>query len=391
MTAFSEPSNIPFAINPPVLCSRLENAFSRAMEERTFSGASLLVATPESIVVEMFFGNCRIGGRPVRENTRFDLASLTKPLATAALCILAVSRDMFTLDDSIALFFPDYAIPPEKRSITVRHLLCHCSGLPAYEPWYRKLIRIPPDRRSAFLLSMILETPLLSAPGRISCYSDLGFLLLGILLETALAASLDELTTKFLFLPFGINELAFLRLKTTCNPTTKPENPAAKDLEFAATEKCPWRKRLLEGEVHDENAYCLEGVAGHAGLFGTARGVFSLISFLWQAHRGAAETEPALPEVLAQFWTRQGLVEKSTWALGFDTPSAVGSSSGSHFSARSVGHLGFTGTSFWLDLERNILIILLTNRVHPTREHERMKVFRPTIHDLIMETLDYVS
>lgn len=391
MTAFSEPSSIPSAVNPPVLCSRLENVFSRAMEERTFSGASLLVATPESIVVEMLFGLGRTGGRPVRESTRFDLASLTKPLATAAISILAVSRGMFTLDDSIAHFLPVHPIPREKRSITVRHLLSHCSGLPAYEPWYRKLIRIPPNRRSAALLSMILETPLLSAPGRISCYSDLGFLLLGILLETAFAAPLDELAAKFLFLPHGIEELSFFRLKTTCDPATRPENSAAGALEFAATERCLWRKRLLEGEVHDENAYCLEGVAGHAGLFGTARGVFSLISILWRAHRGGAESEPSLREVLAQFWTRQGLLKESTWALGFDTPSAVGSSSGRHFSTRSIGHLGFTGTSFWLDLEREILIILLTNRVHPTREHERMKVFRPTIHDLVMETLDDVS
>jgi len=391
MTALSKPSNVLSPVNPCAASSRLENAFSRALEERTFSGASLLVATPERIEIEMVFGRCRTGGRPLNAQTWFDLASLTKPLVSSSLCILALGRNMFALDDPLRLFFPPGAIPPGKRSITVRQLLNHCSGLPPYKPWYRELIQIPPGRRSAALLSMILETPLLSAPGRASFYSDLGFLLLGILLEGVFGAPLDELASSFLFRPNDITALSFLRLEGSCDPAVPPERHGGKGLHFAATEECPWRKRLLEGEVHDENAFCLQGVAGHAGLFGTARGVFSLISSLWRVYRGVDPGESWPPEHLRDFWKRQGLVEGSTWALGFDTPSIVGSSSGNRFSAKSVGHLGFTGTSFWLDLEREILIILLTNRVHPTREHERLKIFRPLVHNLVMEAIDDLS
>ena len=320
-------------------------------------------------------------------DTWFDLASLTKPLVTASLCCVAVRDGIFALDDSIRQFFPVETLPPEKREITIRQLLAHCSGLPAYKPWYRDLIRIPPERRSDVLLSRILETPLLSTPGRVSCYSDLGFLLLGLMLQNVLGAPLDELAYRFLFRPHGVEELRFLRLKTGCDPALPPENPDSGSLEFAATERCPWRQRLLEGEVHDEHAFCLDGVAGHAGLFGTARGVFRMLSPLWQTYHGTGPDGLELQQLLHSFWARQESVKGSTWALGFDTPSGTGSSSGNYFSAKSIGHLGFTGTSFWLDLDRDVLLILLTNRVHPTRDHERMKIFRPLVHNLVMETL----
>lgn len=391
MIALSKHSNVLSPVNPPTVCSKLENAFSRALEDKTFSGASLLVATPERIVIETLFGRERAGGRPVVAHTWFDLASLTKPLVSASLCIVALGRDKFALDDPLSLFFPPGAIPPGKRSITVRQLLNHCSGLPAYKPWYHELIHLPPGRRSAAVLSMILETPLLSAPGQASCYSDLGFLLLGFLLENVFESSLDELASNLLFRPNGITELSFLRLRSGLDPTARPGRPTDKGLRFAATEECPWRKRLMQGEVHDENAFCLDGVAGHAGLFGTARGVYSLISSLWKTYRAIDHVTSWPMEHMRDFWTRQELVEGSTWALGFDTPSIIGSSAGNRFSSRSVGHLGFTGTSFWLDLEREILVILLTNRVHPTREHERMKVFRPLVHNLVMETIDDFS
>ena len=358
------------------------------MEARTFSGASLLVATPDSVAIEMLFGLQKTGGKPVGPDTWFDLASLTKPLVTASLCLLAVSDAMFALDTSIGQFLPAACCPSDKREITIGQLLGHCSGLPAYKPWYCDLIRLPPGRRSAALLAGILQTPLLSTPGRVSFYSDLGFLLLGMLLERVLGAPLDQLASRFLFRPHGQDQLGFMRLETSCDPTIPPENPDARGLEFAATEECPWRRRLLEGEVHDEHAFCLDGVAGHAGLFGTARGVLRVLSSLWQTYRGTGSGGPKQQQILKFFWTRQDQVRGGTWALGFDTPSSTGSSSGIHFSKSSVGHLGFTGTSFWLDMERDVLIILLTNRVHPTRDHERMKAFRPLVHNLVMEALN---
>ncbi len=264
-------------------------------------------------------------------------------------------------------------------------MLSHSSGLPAYEPFFRELIFLePPERRQA-LLAKVLATPLQSRPGTASCYSDLGFMLLTGVLEGVYGAPLDRLAEEFL-LPGFEGTLRYCPLNVPTDPTVRPRRPAVVAATFAATEYCPWRKRLLVGEVHDENAYCLGGVAGHAGLFGTAHGVFRLLALLWQAYRGSPGHRSRTTEVMREFWAKPSAVPDSTWMLGFDTPSPQHSSAGKYFSALSAGHLGFTGTSFWFDLEREILIILLTNRVHPTRENDRLKSFRPLLHNLVMET-----
>ena len=170
----------------------------------------------------------------------------------------------------------------------------------------------------------------------------------------------------------------------------------------AATQFCPWRKRLLSGEVDDENAWVLDGVAGHAGLFGTARGVFELLSFLWDlydGHDASLAPAPLRPlittEIVRMFWTRSepggpgaDPAGSNVWCLGYDTPSRKGySSAGRFFSQNAIGHLGFTGVSFWLDLQKRILIILLTNRVHPTRQNDEIRQFRPLLHDFVMKEL----
>ncbi|MEN6484552.1 MAG: serine hydrolase domain-containing protein [Syntrophobacteraceae bacterium] len=361
--------------------------FETALSVGTFSGASLLVASPERVLFEHCWGLTRSGGVPVTADTRFDLASLTKPLATASLCMWAVSQGILKLDAPLSRFFPMAILPLEKQGITLRHLLNHCSGLPPYEPFYLRLLETPPARRSQVLLSRILETPLTAPPGKICQYSDLGFILLGMILETVLEAPLDRLAGRLLFDPLGIDDLHFLRLDVpSADPTVPPGRASAGSFTFAATELCPWRNRLLDGEVHDENAYCLSGVAGHAGLFGTARGVFTLAAFLWKVYRCRLCGSPFSSRVVEIFWKKPGMVPGSTWALGFDTPNCRDSSSGVHFSSGSVGHLGFTGTSLWMDLERNVMIVLLTNRVHPTRSNEKLKAFRPRLHNLVMET-----
>jgi CubicO group peptidase (beta-lactamase class C family) len=154
---------------------------------------------------------------------------------------------------------------------------------------------------------------------------------------------------------------------------------------IAPTEHCPWRKRVLCGEVHDDNAYAMGGVAGHAGLFASATDVHALATRLRACHRGEDDFVP--PELMRLFWTRAGLVPGSTWALGWDTPSPGGSSAGSGFGPEAVGHLGFTGTSLWIDLARDLHVIFLTNRVHPHRENDRIREFRPRVHDAVMEVV----
>jgi CubicO group peptidase (beta-lactamase class C family) len=159
-----------------------------------------------------------------------------------------------------------------------------------------------------------------------------------------------------------------------------------KEKQFAATEDCPWRKRIIRGEVHDENAFSLGGYSGHAGLFGTANEVYTLADMV-KAHYFEKRSDLLKPDTVKTFLKKQRTEESCTWALGWDTPSPENSSSGRFFSRQSVGHLGFTGTSLWMDLDKDVVIIFLTNRIHPTRNNDGIKVFRPRIHDLVMEEL----
>jgi serine-type D-Ala-D-Ala carboxypeptidase len=377
----------------------LDQLFARALAEKTFSGASLLVAKPDLIQFHKTWGYAHLGGDAVDALTLFDLASLTKPLVVAPLCMRAVSEGKFTLDDTLLSFFPAGLLATEKKAITIRQLLNHSSGLPAYEPFYRELISLEPSRRGVVLLERILRTPLLADPGAASCYSDLGFMLLTMVLEAVYGKPLDHLASQFLLEPLGLSfegsnidgALGFCRLRVPADPTVPPERLTTIRRVFAATEDCPWRNRLLAGEVHDENAYCLDGIAGHAGLFGTAHGILALLAFLWNVHCGRIRHQSWTADAVQEFWTQPPAAAQTAWMLGYDTPSLQNSSAGSHFSPRSLGHLGFTGTSFWFDLDREILIILLTNRVYPTRKNERLKSFRPLVHNLVMETVHGLS
>jgi serine-type D-Ala-D-Ala carboxypeptidase len=366
----------------------LDRTFEKALAKGVFSGAQLLAAIGNYPVLSGVWGRMRSGGDPVTPATRFDLASLTKPLVTAPLVLTAVAREMVSLDDTLARFFPVDLVPPEKRRITIGHLLAHSSGLTAYRPFYLKLMESPSEERQNALVSMIMDMPLDSAPGTEDVYSDLGFMLLGIILEKLFETGLDRIAEDVLFRPLAIDELHFERLKTGSNPEILPApGGGSRNVHFASTELCPWRKRILTGEVDDENAWCLNGVGGHAGLFGTASGVFALLSFLRGIHDGKIENPLWPSRLVRHFWTRTGIPENSSWCLGYDTPSVVNSSAGSHFSGNSIGHLGFTGTSFWLDLDRRISVILLTNRVHPSRQNESIRKFRPLVHDIVMEAL----
>ena len=363
----------------------IERAFAEGLKNRTFSGAVLLIGTADRILFHRCWGTTQWGGSPVDKATRFDLASLTKPLVTALLCAVAVERRWFTLDDVLGSFFAHDLVPSDKQSITVRQLLAHCSGLPAYLPFYRELIRQPFVARELELLSRILRTPLLASPGTTTVYSDLGFVVLGAILQSVLQGPLDQLAQQFIFQPLAISELEFLPFAPSSDPTLPPDLPQRQDFHFAATELCPWRRRLLLGEVHDENAYCLGGVAAHSGLFGTAAGVYQLLAHLLAAYQKQSASPLVSSDLLETIWRRQEIDGHSTWALGFDTPSAVNSTAGRFFSAGSVGHLGFTGTSFWMDLEQDVIVVLLTNRVHPTRHNESLREFRPLVHNLAMK------
>ena len=189
--------------------------------------------------------------------------------------------------------------------------------------------------------------------------------------EAVTGGSLKDFVNERFFTPMG--------LKRTFLLTGKP--PFQKE-EFAATEECPWRKRVIQGEVHDENAFALGGYSGHAGLFSTAEEVY-LIADVLREHYYGKRRDYFLPGVVRDFFKKQEIVKGCTWALGWDTPSPENSSAGSYISPGSVGHLGFSGTSLWMDLERDIIVVFLSNRIHPSRSNLKIRAFRPVLHNLI--------
>jgi serine-type D-Ala-D-Ala carboxypeptidase len=347
---------------------------------------------------------------PVHTDTLFDLASLTK-LYTATAFLMQVADGMVNLDTPLAEIVPEIAatgprpigelqdphtleiLPPEPEAlvfspidpttITFRHLLTHTSGLAPWRDVYHVTGTMPPppgqsdpvthSERLAKALAAIGTYPFVDAPGRAVHYSDLGLILLGAAVARIdIAASLDEVITRRILLPAGLTHTVF-------NPKS-PSNCAPTEFDSR------WRQRRCKGEVHDENACGLGGIAGHAGLFSTAYEV-AMFGQLWLdalAGKGWLPLElarDATAEHAITGYERRGL----GWALR--TPGV--SSSGNHFSANSVGHTGFTGTSLWLDLQQGVVIALMTNRVYHGRDPEAILAFRPALHDAVMMWLGY--
>jgi len=350
------------------------------LEEGVYPGAVLLVALDRDVVFLEKVGNASLNpcSVPMRRKTIFDLASLTKPLATSLACMKLVDEGRISLDQSLTEIIKASSLG-DKGSLTPRLLLNHCGGLDDWRPYYLDLVKYGPEERKRILRAWLVDEPLVYQPGEACIYSDLGFMFLEWLVEEASGVSMDQFLKDRLYQPFGL-ERTFLYSESI---------PGSFQGEvFAATEDCPWRKRVLQGEVHDENAYALGGYSGHAGLFGTAEDVYRIVRVLLEHYRGDRE-DFFRQETVREFFTRQAIVGESTWALGWDTPSERESSSGEYFSDTSVGHLGFTGTSIWIDLERDLTVILLTNRIHPTRNNDRIRNFRPKLHNKIMEVLGF--
>ncbi len=366
---------------------RVEQEMDTALKRGVFPGAVLLVRDGERVFYLRAFGHRALEPQPalMLEGTIFDLSSLTKPLATSVAFMLLMRDGKVRLDDRVTRFFHNFGVYG-KTHVTFRHLLNHSSGLPAWRPYYKAIQQIErkgekvnflgSDGAKEFIYQEISRERPEAPAGQRAIYSDLGFILLGATIETISGASLDRFCQERIFRPLGMRATAFIDQSLVRTRRIEPNTDM-----IAATERCPWRKRVLWGEVHDDNAYAMGGVAGHAGLFSSARDIDTLLCRLKACYAG---TDSFVPQaVLQEFWKRDESVPESTWALGWDTPSRVNSSAGKLFSGRTVGHLGFTGTSMWVDLERDRHVILLTNRVHPSRDNDAIREFRPVIHDLI--------
>ncbi len=314
----------------------------------------------------------------VTRDTVFDLASLTKPLATTLALMILVDRGLVSLTTPLGAILPHTLLPPDKHRLTLRSLLTHRSGMPAWRPFYAEMLATPAPGPPPLLERLAAATPLEYAPDTVTVYSDLGFMLLKAVVEQVSGQDLDKFCRESIYRPLGLATLGF-------NPSQWPE---ADRRSFAATEIGLIPGRALSGAVHDENAWAAGGVAGHAGLFGAGREVFELAACLYRGSAGEI-VGPFNPEVIKLFFTVPPGADR---AHGFDTPSGDPGrrAAGRYFSAHSVGHLGFTGTSFWLDLVTGQMVVLLTNRVHLGRDDKtKIQAFRPRFHEAASRALGF--
>ncbi len=352
---------------------KIDQLLQEGVSAKVFPGAVFLVARADEILFFKAFGQTHLlTGQSVTKETVYDLASLTKPLATTLVLMHLVQKGQLTLTTRIADILPGFE-DSDKKKVTIEQLLCHTSGFPAYQPYFKIINEVPFNDRLSQLRGLLTKEPLLSEPGVRMCYSDLGFMVLAWLIEAVCLKPLPIVAKEKIYQPLGLKKLFF----PDCQP-------APHDIKFAATETCPWRKQTLVGTVHDDNASCVKGLLGHAGLFGDAHSVYLLLWKLLQTYEGLGPMAGISTAIVRQFLTP---CETGGRLKGFDTPAVVDSASGLFFSKRTIGHLGFTGTSFWMDLERELIFILLTNRVHPSRENEAIKAFRPQLHDCAMQSL----
>lgn len=347
------------------------SVLAEGIEQKAFPAACIAVAYRDQFVALRSFGRLTYGAESptVTPATLFDVASVTKVAATTTMAMILYERGLLDLEASIAGVVPEFLADScgepdaRRRDVTFHMLLAHCSGLPAYEKLFLKAHS--PDE----LLRAAFTTSLSSDPGTRAEYSDIGFIVLGAALERVANEALDTFCQREIFNPLSL-------INTGFNPPTSARPkipPTADDRTF--------RKRIIQGEVQDENASVLGGVAGHAGLFSTAGDLTRL------AHALLRSDCPILrSETIALFTGREASPADTSRALGWDTPSNP-SQSGRYFGSKSFGHLGYTGTSLWIDPERRLSITLLTNRTWPDCANQAIKQVRPTVHDTVVEAL----
>jgi len=359
----------------PTACDEQDAVFAQpfrilrdGIAARAFPAASAAVTQEGHLVALRALGRFTFEAASSEPSpgTLFDLASVSKAVATTTMAMLLYQSGLLDLEMPVVGVLPEFTTnDPRRAEITIRHLLAHASGLPAYERLFMRA------KTREELLKAACTMPLASDPGTQAAYSDIGFIVLGLALERLADESLDRFCQNEIFGPLAMTH-------TTFNPARELRAsipPTADDGDF--------RGRIIQGEVQDENACVLGGVAGHAGLFSTARDVAVFAYTMMQGGR------PILrPETVALFTRRQQVPEGTSRALGWDTPSSP-SQSGRYFSEHAYGHLGYTGTSLWIDPERQVSITLLTNRSWPDCKNQAIKQIRPRFHDAVMEALGF--
>jgi CubicO group peptidase (beta-lactamase class C family) len=373
------------------------------LTEGAGTAAQAAVATPSGVVLSSARGRLYPGGPAITDDTSFDVASVTKVLATTALCMVLADAGELNLDHPIGRVLPE----PTWRDRTWRMLLGHRGGLPAWGPWFEAARRHPHsaglypdceggmDRRAAAdaTLAAALGSPAASGPGP-RVYSDLGFVALGVALERLAGERLELLAMRHVFAPLRL-AATFRRLSTTRPQVPAPVTGILRPREPAPGQEDayrvhPQRPHLAPGEVDDDNAWALDGVAGHAGLFATALDLARFGAALLADLEGAGRL--VRPETVADFLEADAPDAAPVRSLGFDRPATEGSSLGSRFGRGpkgAVGHLGFTGCSLWIDLDRRTSVALVTNRTFPSRGNaSAIRRLRPAFHDAVAQIVE---
>lgn len=356
------------AVAPPSgRLAEVDRLLDSYRERGAFPGGVLAVGNEHALTHLHPFGRLSYApeARLVTADTLYDLASLTKVVATTTMAMILVDEGRLRLDQPVQEALPEFQ-GPGKEAVTVRHLLTHSSGLDATAPLFREI------RGRPAYVERIAAMDLVYPPGSRSVYSDLGVILLGEILERASGRPLETFVRERVLGPLRMSHTGF-----------RP--PPRLRRRIAPTENDPWRGRMIQGEVHDENAFAMDGVAPHAGLFGTGGDLARFARMLLNG--GVLEGRRIVSSQTLELFTSRAEIPESDRALGWDTRSAEGSSAGTLFSERSFGHTGFTGTSIWIDPDRQLFVILLTNRVHPTRENNLIREVRPAVADAVVRAL----
>jgi len=353
------------------------DVIEKAIADKAFPGATLAVGYRGNVSVHAF-GKLSYDAKAAATNptTVYDIASLTKVVATTTLVAKLAEGDFavpLDLDAKVERYLPEWAGRPQpewRHKVTVRHLLTHTSGLPAFKEYWRT------SKGKADTLARIFAEPLEYEPGTKEIYSDLGIILMAEIIERLTGRTLDDLAKTFVFSPLGMKDTMYRPPKKVWPPIA----PTEIDNNL--------RHRLVQGEVHDENAFAIGGVSGHAGVFSTAPDLAAFCQMLLNG--GVYAHQRILRRATIALFTAPQQLSGGTRTLGWAVPTE-GGSSGHYFSAHSFGHTGFTGTSIWIDPDRQLFVVLLTNRVHPTRENTKIQQVRPALHDAVMQALGFAT
>lgn len=368
--SISKPGPTPAFDEQESVFPRSFEILEKAIQARAFPGAAIAVTHGGQLVAQRGFGRFTFDplSSPVKGDSVFDLASVSKAVATTSMAMILYQRGLLDLELPLVSVSPEFAGDDIRRSrVTLHQLLAHSSGLPAYEKLFLRA------HTPEALLSAAFSVPLARDPEEKAEYSDIGFILLGVALERLASEKLDRFCRSEIFGPLAMTQSTFVPPGSWREIAV----PTADDRNF--------RHRVIQGEVQDENASVLGGVAGHAGLFATAGDVATF------AHVLLAGGGPLFRrETVSLFTRRETSPSATSRALGWDTPSSP-SQSGKMFSASSYGHLGYTGTSLWIDPERQISVTLLTNRTWPDCSNQAIKQVRPVFHDALMQELGVIA